>query len=59
MIFQMLKMRCRGSENENAGNNRRFLMKIEEFCSTVQFRVLAVLLAGIRVFAKSISSSTH
>ena len=36
----------RVGENENAGNNRRLQTKSDDFCSEVQFRVLAFLLAG-------------
>ena len=40
-------------KTKNAGNNRRLQTKIEDFSSKVQFRVLAFLPVGFRVFANS------
>ena len=41
----------RVSGKENAENDQKLLTKIEDFCSVLQFHVVAFLLPGVRVFA--------
>ena len=49
--FEVIQSNVQGvSENENAGNNRRLLTKIEDVCSEVLFRVWLLFSCGISGF---------